>query len=291
MRKILISLLSLLLLCGAFLLFVNQQSKSRLGERYKLAAQKLRPTTAKSAVLQIRGKHLVQVVLGCAKCHGQDMGGKVFLKSLPVMQLAGPNLTSGKGSVVKEYKETDWVRALRHGIGQSSKGLLGMPLYSALSDEDLRAVILYLKSLPPVDRQESTLKLGLLGRILVTFGTIAPKMLKANHTAIARQAPVSIKPATNVRYGRYLAEIGGCLDCHGQERQGKTVAPGLPPATDITALRLANWTHKDFVKSMTKGKRPNGTTLHPLMPWKLYKFMTALELKALWLFLKSPQKK
>ena len=109
------------------------------------------------------------------------------------MVLADPSLTSGRGSTVKKYKQTDWVRTLRHDVGEPSKILLVMALYSVLNDDDLRTVILYLKSLPSVNSPLKTVKLGFVGKLLVSFRTIVSKILKATHIAILKVSPTSLK--------------------------------------------------------------------------------------------------
>jgi len=58
------------------------------------------------------------------------------------------NLTSGLGGIGSVFTDTDYVRAIRHGIGRDNKSLLIMPSeqYNRISDEDLGALIAYLKT-------------------------------------------------------------------------------------------------------------------------------------------------
>jgi len=60
------------------------------------------------------------------------------------------------------------VRAIRHGIGYDGKPLMIMPSkgYWYLSDEDLGAVIAFLKTAQPVDNVLGEKRIATLGRIL-----------------------------------------------------------------------------------------------------------------------------
>ncbi len=68
-----------------------------------------------------------------------------------------------------------------------------MPLaaFNKISDEDLGAVIAYLKTLPPVDNALDESGLGPLGRILAVFeGGLLPATL-IDHTAPRTTPPVA----------------------------------------------------------------------------------------------------
>ena len=57
------------------------------------------------------------------------------------------------GGAPMEYQESDDHRAIREGVGHDGRGL-GLPMwwwaFRALSDEDLAAIVVYLRSLPAV---------------------------------------------------------------------------------------------------------------------------------------------
>jgi hypothetical protein len=91
-----------------------------------------------------------------------------------LITLSFPNLTAGAGGVGATNSNEDWVRAIRHGVGHDGRGLLLMPvrLFYYLSDEDLGALIAYLKSLPPVDNELPMTNLGALGRVMLVLGQV-----------------------------------------------------------------------------------------------------------------------
>ena len=65
--------------------------------------------------------------------------------------------------------------------------------------------------------------------------------------------------------------------------------PDWPPASNLTPRadsRVATWSEDDFLKAIRTGRRPDGVELNEAMP-RAFANMNDLELKALWLFLKS----
>ena len=98
----------------------------------------------------IHGKYVAQMCLGC---HGPTLsGGK--LPGHPPSWPAAANLTPGAGSVLPRYPDVATFKAmLRSGKRPDGTAIdRAMPFASlgALSDLDVEAVYLYLKSLPPV---------------------------------------------------------------------------------------------------------------------------------------------
>ena len=104
-----------------------------------------RPTAAKPGVTVEYGDYLVRTG-GCRTCHGKDFaGGKDPNPEAP----PGPNLTPG-GDIAK-WSETDFIKAMRTGARPSGIPMTEfMPWKSMgkMSDDELKAVRLYLSSLP-----------------------------------------------------------------------------------------------------------------------------------------------
>ena len=236
-----------------------------------------------------RGQHIA-VTRGCTDCHGEAMSGKVFIDAPPMARLFASNLTPGRGGVGGTYRDADWVRAVRHGVGPEGKPLLFMPSHEfhALSDEDVGALVAYLKSLPPVDNTLPENSVGPLGRVLYLTGQVplVPAEL-IDHKAPRRPAPAA---GTTPEYGAYLAT--GCTGCHGPGLSGGTI-PGGPPdapaAANLTMHEsgLARWTEQDFFRAMREGRRPDGSELDSFMPWRTTARMTDEEIKAIWAYLQS----
>ena len=246
-----------------------------------------------------RGKHYIEAVGVCQVCHGQNLAGPnadrcqvtscigfsddlLFGKAMP------RNLTSGRGGIGGVFTDEDYVRAIRHGIGRDSKALLIMPseAFNKISDEDLGAIIAYLKTLPPVDNELDESGLGPLGRILAVFeGGLLPATL-IDHNAPRSTPPVA---AVTIEYGEYLAQI--CTLCHGERLSGGVVpssefgrnAPNITPGGEP-----GGWTRSQFVDTIRSGRNPKGKLLDPeFMPWNRFTQMTDDELDAIWLYLRS----
>lgn len=236
------------------------------------------------------GAHLT-VVRGCVDCHGADLGGTVFIDEQPMARLTASNLTRGRGGVGERYSDTDWVRAIRNGVAPDGRPLLFMPSHEfhPLGDEDVGALVAYLKSLPAVDRDLPASSVGPVGRALFLAGELP--LIPAE--MIDHKAPRSLPPAkgATAEYGGYLAT--GCTGCHGPGFSGGKI-PGTPPdwvpAANITpdpATGIGGWTERDFFRAMREGKRPDGSDLDPIMPWKGLGQMTDMELQAIWAYLRT----
>lgn len=235
-----------------------------------------------------RGNHLASS-RGCKDCHGSDLGGARVIEDGAMGTLYGSNLTRGKGTAVSGFQDVDWVRAIRHGVGSDGRPLILMPSaeYSQMRNADLGAIIAYMKSLPPVDRDTVPVKLGPVARALILAGKFPISAEIIDH---AHVQPATVAPGVTVEYGKYLAQ--GCIGCHNTNFSGGKIdvgPPDWPPAANLTqdpAGRINSWSEADFIKALRTGHRPDGTEISSVMP-RSFGQMDDTELKAIWLFLKS----
>lgn len=233
-----------------------------------------------------RGLHIAKT-RGCMECHGKDLGGAKVVEDGAMGRLYGANLTSGTGGRVAAWKDEDWVRAIRHGVGPDSRGLFLMPSqeFSHLSDDDLAAVIAYIKTVPAVNRDRVAIELGPVTRVLLTIGKMKLAAEEIDH---ANLSPASVTPGVTVEYGRYVS--AGCTGCHGPNFSGGKIdigPPDWPHAANLTpAGNLAKWSEEDFVRVVRTAKRPDGTELNPVMP-RSFGQMDDVELKALYAYFKT----
>jgi cytochrome c553 len=227
-----------------------------------------------------RGAHFART--HCVFCHGEDLGGKKFIDDASFMLLNAPNLTRGAGGVAANYStDSDWVRAIRHGLDPHGRALIVMPAenFYFLSDEDLGAIVAYIKTLPPVDRNWDKARPALLAKALVGAGLIesAVPFLSMDHAAPRPAVPAE---EASSAYGEYISRTFGCHSCHGQDLAGQTMpgpepilAPNLTPGGTLKA-----WDEELFLK-MVQGRESEH------MPWSAVRAMTDLEQRALWRFL------
>ncbi|HRQ22408.1 MAG TPA: c-type cytochrome [Anaerolineales bacterium] len=236
------------------------------------------------------GRHLADFL--CAECHGDDLGGKPVFVDLPGMvTISTPNITSGQGGVVAGFTDEDWIRSLRHGIKQdgTSSFLMRSMDYQYFSDKDLRDVIAYLKTAPPVDREIPPYQMTFLGRVAYGAGAFG-NLLGASVIDHENLPTSTVEAGVTVEYGEYLIDINGCRGCHGAELAGadppdpaSMLAPNLTPGGS-----LASWSEADFIQTFRTGIVPEGRRLVlQFMPWEYKGRMTDDELTAIFLYLQS----
>jgi mono/diheme cytochrome c family protein len=262
-------------------------SNRRVNATYDIAIEPVEIPSDEDALTW--GEH-VAIVRGCTDCHTKNLAGGTLIDEPAIGQINPANLTPGAGGIGGSYTDTDWVRAIRHGVGPDGKPLIFMPSqeFYFLSDEDLGALIAYLKTVPPIDNQPPAITIGPLGRVLFLAGQL--DLVPAEKIDHKATRPVGADPGVTVAYGEYMAV--GCVGCHGPGFSGGPipgVPPDWPPAANLTpGGNPANWSQEEFVNTLRSGLTPEGELLDPqYMPWPTYSQMTDDELKAIWLYLQS----
>ena len=216
-----------------------------------------------------RGRH-VATIWACTKCHGEDLSGKLLTNdpidgAIPLFgSIPASNLTSGKGGAGQTYTDSDWVRAIRHGVKPDGHVIVFM-YTSAVSDRDLSDLIAYLKQVSPVDTNYPATEYGPIVPITAAIGYFSPVAGLIDHT---EPHPVDSTPGTTVEYGRYLSAI--CAECHG--------------AGIASAMKNKNWKQEDFIRTFNTGVLPDGRQLGPTMSSETFKEMNDTELAALWFY-------
>jgi mono/diheme cytochrome c family protein len=236
-----------------------------------------------------QGRHIA-LTRQCTACHGDDLSGTLFINEPSFGVLPAPNLTSGAGGIGKDYADEGWVLAIRHGVsGADHRGLLIMPseMFTHLNDDDLGALIAYLKSLPPVDNQMPKRDAQFIARMALAFNLLPHVPDLIDHSA----AHPSVEPGPTREYGEYLA-MSACTACHGENMAGSPWPPGEPSgrfSPNLTpAGELQFWTEEDFITLMRTGDKPGGGRINTDdMPVETLKTLSDDELKALWAYLFS----
>ncbi len=136
--------------------------------------------------------------------------------------------------------------------------------------------------------------------------------LSSVHAAVTALAffCLSLSPAMaadqEIARGHYLVTVMSCTDCHtpgsllGRPDMGRFLGgsdvgfaiPGLgvfvpPNLTPDPATGLGKWTEAEIVTALTKGVRPDGRILAPIMPWRSYARLTHADAQAIAAYLKS----
>ena len=265
---------------------------------------------SKDASVIARGKYLVTGPAHCGDCHaprseynkilaGQIAsmrGGNEF--KLPLGTLRTPNLTSDPETGIGNWKDEEIARSLRYGVGRDGRALIPFMPFQNLTDDDLTAVISYLRTLKPEANKVKVRSLNPLGYTLtaLVIRPVGPVGTPAKHIAVD----------TTESYGAYLANyVSNCKGCH-TNRDLKTgafvgplfaggfhmesiidpehfecVTPNLTP--DPSTGRIARWSEEDLKRRFAMGK----VIPHSAMPWGPFKRMGDVEMKAIYKYLQT----
>jgi len=261
---------------------------------------------ARGETYQERGAYLVTTLGACGNCHtprdaanrpiaGMDLAGGREFNVAGLGHIVGPNLTPDPETGIGAWSEGQIVYALRNGKRPDGT-VIGPPMpvgmYRALSDRDVEAIAVYLKSLKPVRHAvaRSQFKAPLPPGYGPTVGHVAEP---------DRADPVA--------YGAYLAgPVAHCIECHTprvgpQLDQGRLGAggrefPDLGNPGALTVSRnitpepqdgIGRWSDADVKRAIMLGKRPDGTQLARTMPFDAYYNVSSDDLNTIVTYLRS----
>ena len=261
-----------------------------------------------------RGEYLVKHVSQCLDCHSsknpyyfagpvisgtEGKGGELF-PGVPGT-LYTPNITPAG---LKDWTDGEIVRAITSGVDKDNKPLAPMmPFteYRYLAEEDIYAIIAYLRSMPAIENENPIPETSLDFPLNLIFRTVPTD---------ADPQPLP-EPSDTLGTGKYLARIGGCIFCHtpahqGTPIEGKELSGGFEFADPkLGTLRSANltpdmetgigsWSKEVFVNRFKAYADSAGSHLpvasagfQTVMPWTLIAGMTEEDLGAIYSYLHS----
>jgi mono/diheme cytochrome c family protein len=270
-------------------------------------------TASTDSAVIARGRHLAMGPAHCADCHapvseiakvlaGEEVplsGGFNFV--LPIGVLYVPNITSDQETGIGKLTDGEIARSLRYGIRRDGQAILDLMPFYDLSDEDLTAIISWLRTQPPVKSIKQDNSYNFLGKMVKTF---------AVKPAGDGDVPPAPPQDSTAAYGKYLVNsVANCRGCHTERdlMTGAFVGPELgggfpmevfnekgeiipgkhlitPNLTkDAATGIIANWTQEQFIQRFRTGVVIPGTP----MPWGPFSRMTDLELKAIYKYLNT----
>jgi cytochrome c553 len=189
----------------------------------------------------IEGQRLA-IIRGCYDgCHGDELNGGVFIDEPMLARVVAPNLTQ----VASRYSDAELELVIRHGVRQNGRSTLGMPssMFYHLSDEDLGAIIAFIRAAPITEGPATQISLGPLARLGLVLRKYNPQAEEIDH-----EAPrLVVKDTTDhLVFGRYLA-LTSCSECHGMDLRG-----GSDRNTPNLAIAAA-YSDDAFVRLMRTG--------------------------------------
>jgi len=261
------------------------------------------PVSAADDALVARGAYLVNGPVACGNCHdprGPDMmpikgkefsGGFPFID--PAMHAYSANITPDKETGIGSWTDAEIITAIREGANKDGRIIfppMPVPTYNNMSDDDVKAIVAYLRTVPAVSNKVPAPK------YMIPQATMPP----------AKGLPAPPK-SDKVAYGGYIVNaLSHCFECH--TTPGANGVPdfkdhlgaggfeiALGPDFKITTANitsdpetgLGNWTDAEIRRAITDGIGKNGGKLAPPMPYGNFKQMTDEDLDAVIAYLRT----
>jgi mono/diheme cytochrome c family protein len=253
-----------------------------------------------------KGRHIVLGPGHCVDCHstiknvdsvlklGQEpslFGGKEF--DLPFGKFYTRNLTPDKETGIGDLSDGEIARVLRYSVKKNGESVLPFMPFQNMSDEDLTAVVSYLRSLKPVVNKVPDHQYNVLGKIIKAF------LIKPMNPSEPIQA--AVKKDTSANYGKHLVmAVANCNECHTKRNSigdyvGEPLAGGTkfeeedkptlvsPNLTRHPSGRIYGWSRETFIQRFRMGK----LIPYSHMPWESFGRMDDNELKAIYNYLRT----
>jgi len=254
---------------------------------------------AQTPTLVERGKYLVEGVVACGNCHtprddkGQLQRDKALagglLLDIAEFKAFPANLTPDPDTGIGKWTDAQLAKAIREGV-RPDKSLIGPPMpienYRQMADDDLAAIIAYLRAQPAVKNvvPRSTYRIS----VPTSYGPPVGKV----------KAPAA---RDKLKYGKYLVEIGHCMECHtpvndkGELVRSKLGAGGQviegpwgkTVSRNLTPTGLKDWTDAQIAKAIREGVDRNGQHYRPPMAYEFYRNINDADIGAIVAYLRS----
>ncbi|WP_194775265.1 cytochrome c [Pararhodonellum marinum] len=219
LKKIIFGILILLLVViGGFVVYVQLN----WNKTYDIPNPDLQVSTDPEVIE--RGKYLVHGPAHCSNCHvatiaemlAADAGENIPLKGGvqfplgPIGTLYTKNLTPDPTTGIGRYSDGEIFRMMRHAVKPDGKATLSvlMPFWD-MADEDLIAVVSYLKSLDPVKNEVQKNEWTFMGK--------AVRVIASSFKPIENPKPYPVAPPmeASIERGEYLSRyVANCVGCH-----------------------------------------------------------------------------
>jgi mono/diheme cytochrome c family protein len=255
--------------------------------------------------LVAKGQYIFAVAGGCA-CHSvpketPDAGGRAF--PIPFGTVYSTNITQDKETGLGNWTDQQIYDAMVKGIRPDASRILPvMPYegYSGMAQDDIKALIAYLRTLKPVKKATPPLKVW--APFARSLGT--PLYLKV----FGRFSnPPAQAPKSGIERGRYLVEhVSLCGDCHtprnsigvpnrslylaGASKKIGPLGQAVPNITPDKETGIGDWKREDIVEVLLTGTKPDLDNIQGLMAEVIehgYKSMTKQDALAIADYLKS----
>ncbi len=255
-----------------------------------------------------KGQYIFAIAGGCA-CHTEPKGtphagGRAF--PIPFGKVFSTNITQDRETGLGDWTDKQIQDAMIEGVRKDGSRILPvMPYekYSGMAQEDLKAMIAYMRTLKPV--RKATPPLQTWVPFMRALGT--PLFLKVFG---GLSAPPVQAPKSGIQRGRYLVDhVTLCGDCHTPRNfigapqrslymagAGKDIGPlgeTVPNITPDKETGIGDWKSADIAELLLTGLKPDGDNVQGLMDEVIqgtphgYKDMTRSDALAIGDYLKT----
>lgn len=267
------------------------------------------PALAATPAELARGKYVFGATGGCG-CHtvpkgSANAGGRKY--DGPFGTVYSTNITPDSKTGIGDWTDEQIITAIR--LGRRPNGERILPVhpfitFNGMAEEDLKALVAFLRTVPPVNRPNTPKKIT----VPMFESVFLPAWLMA---FAAKEVPPSAAPVSGVARGEYLVRaVGHCGECHTPRSaltmavdnsrflagNSKKTGPEGQASGNITPDKttgLGDWTEEQIVTYLGTGNKPDGDVADGLMAEVIqgtlagYRDMTKADLQAIARYLKS----
>ena len=230
--------------------------------------------------LVAKGQYIFAVAGGCA-CHTEPKGtphagARAF--PIPFGTVYSTNITQDKETGLGDWTDQQIHAAMVKGIRKDGSRILPvMPYekYSGMAQEDMQAMIAYMRTLKPVKKATPALKTW--APFARSLGTPLFLQVFGKFNAAPSQAPKS-----GIQRGRYLVDhVALCGDCHtprnfigapnqslymgGASEKNGPLGEAVPNITPDKETGIGDWRRQDIAELLLTGIKPDSDNVQGLM--------------------------
>ncbi|TDJ47462.1 MAG: c-type cytochrome [Gammaproteobacteria bacterium] len=255
--------------------------------------------------LLARGTYLMEGILACGNCHTPKSADAVpiadmrfagaFVIEEPGVKAYASNITMDDETGIGTWSDAEIIRGIRDGIRPDGT-LIGPPMpspfYRNISDNDMRAIVAYMRNVDPVSNIVPASEYGI--PLPDAWGPPVGEV-----PDVSRDDPLA--------YGTYVTvALGHCIECHTPMVEGMhdftrtneggrvfenifdlgftVISANVSPHPE---LGIGTWTDEEIKRAITQGISRDGREHLPAMAYPYYATITDEDLDAIIVYLRS----
>ncbi|MFI5324974.1 MAG: cytochrome c [Candidatus Rokuibacteriota bacterium] len=255
-----------------------------------------------------RGKYVFGAAAGCG-CHTVakqplNAGGRKY--DGPFGTVYSSNITPDPTTGIGKWTDEQIITATRLGRRPNGERLIPVhpyTVFNGMTEQDLKDVVVYLRSVPPVNRATPAKKIS----VPLFESVFLPAWLA---TFAAVETPPKSAAISGVARGEYLTRaVAHCGECHtprtmtmavdntrflaGNQKGKGPEGSAVPNITPDRETGLGSWTEEQITDYLESGNKPDGDVSGGLMMEVIqgssagYKDLTKADRQAIAKYLKS----